>query len=39
MPEPESLDEEIRTFEENLRKVVSYMQKKQAGEEPPERLQ
>ena len=37
--EPESQETEIRTFVENLRKVVAYARKKQAGEETPERLQ
>ncbi len=39
MLEPESQEAEIRTFEENLRRVISFAGKKQAGEEPPERLQ
>ena len=39
MLEPESQEVEIRTFEENLRKVASYAGKKQAGESTPERLQ
>ncbi len=39
MLEPESQEVEIRTFEENLRRVISFAGKKQAGEEPPERLQ
>ncbi len=39
MLEPESQESEIRTFEENLRKVISYAGKKQAGEDTPERLQ
>ena len=38
MLEPESQEVEIRTFEENLRRVISFAGKKQAGEEPPERL-
>lgn len=37
--EPESQELEIRTFEENLRKVISYAGKKQSGDETPERLQ
>lgn len=37
--EPESQEAEIRTFEENLRKVISYAGKKQSGDETPERLQ
>ena len=39
MLEPESLEEEIRTFDGNLRKVVDYMKKKQDGDSTPERLQ
>lgn len=39
MLEPESQEVEIRTFEENLRRVISFAGKKQAGEEPPEKLQ
>ena len=39
MLEPESQELEIRTFEGNLRKVISYAGKKQAGEQTPERLQ
>ena len=39
MLEPDSQEAEIRTFEENLRKVISYAGKKQAGEQTPERLQ
>lgn len=39
MLEPESQEVEIRTFEDNLRKVISYAGKKQAGEDTPERLQ
>ena len=37
--EPDSQETEIRTFEENLRKVMAYAAKKQAGEDTPERLQ
>ena len=37
--EPESQEVEIRTFEENLRKVISYAGKKQAGDSTPERMQ
>ncbi len=39
MLEPESQEVEIRTFEGNLRKAISYAMKKQAGEDTPERLQ
>ena len=39
MLEPESQEAEIRTFTENLRKVISYAGKKQQGGETPERLQ
>ena len=39
MLEPESQEAEIRTFEENLRRVISIVMKKQAGEDAPERLQ
>ena len=39
MLEPDSQEAEIRTFEENLRRVISYAGKKQGGEKPPERLQ
>ncbi len=39
MLEPESQEAEIRTFEGNLRKVISYAEKKQAGDSTPERLQ
>ena len=39
MLEPESQEAEIRTFEDNLRKVMSYAAKKQTGGETPERLQ
>ena len=39
MLEPESREVEIRTFEENLRRIISYAGKKQAGENTPERLQ
>ena len=39
MLEAESQEAEIRTFEENLRKVMAYAAQKQAGDEPPDRLQ
>ena len=39
MLEPESQEAEIRTFEENLRRVISFAGQKQAGENKPERLQ
>ena len=39
MLEPDSQEAEIRTFDDNLRKVISYAGKKQAGEQTPERLQ
>lgn len=39
MLEPDSREAEIRTFEENLRKVMDYAEHKQGGEETPERLQ
>ena len=39
MLEPESQEVEIRTFEENLRRIISYAGKKQAGENPPDKLQ
>ena len=37
--EPESQEAEIRTFEDNLRRVVSLVMKKQAGEDAPDKLQ
>ena len=39
MLEPESQEIEIRTFEENLRRIISFAGKKQAGEDTPEKLQ
>ena len=39
MLEPDSQEAEIRTFEENLRRVISFAGKKQAGDETPDRLQ
>ena len=39
MLEPESQEAEIRTFEENLRRIISYAGKKQAEENPPDKLQ
>ena len=39
MLEAESQEAEIRTFEENLRKVISYAARKQDGESTPDRLQ
>ena len=39
MLEPESQEVEIRTFEENLRRIISFAGKKQAGENPPDKLQ
>ena len=39
MLEPESQEVEIRTFEENLRRIISYAGKKQAGEDTPEMFQ
>ena len=37
--EASSREEEIRTFEGNLRKVMEYAEHKQGGENTPERLQ
>ena len=39
MLEPDSQEEAIRNFEGNLRKVISYAEKKQADTDTPERLQ
>ena len=39
MLEPESREAEIRSFEENLRKVIAYAAEKQQGGQTPERLQ
>ena len=39
MLEPDSQEVEILTFEEKLRRVISFAGKKQAGENKPERLQ
>ena len=36
---PEYRDPEIHGFEKYLRKVIAYAEKKQAGDETPERLQ
>lgn len=39
MLEPASREEEIQTFIGNLRKVISTVEAKQAGDETPDRLQ
>ena len=39
MLEPEFQEEELKTFDKNLRRVIGHVMQKQAGDETPDRLQ